>query len=221
MRKNGIAVGPPAARAAPALRDAARTAAAVRLEESVKMANRDGELFEFNVFAATLGHSAGTYSSVEDQDDRRPGQVHVRHDREARRRAARVGHGQHVRPGDGQGRPAPQVQRAYEFAKAAGFELKLCRPRSPQTKGKVESSNRFLSRLMAYQGDFDGWDDIDEIVARIEDASNSEPNETTGLPPSALFMEEKDALLPVGNLRALPRRWATWCAWPGCRPRCW
>lgn len=56
---------------------------------------------------------------------------------------------------------------------------------------------------MAYQGDFDGWDDIDEIVARIEDASNSEPNETTGLPPSALFMEEKDALLPVGNLRAL------------------
>lgn len=26
-------------------------------KESVKMANRDGELFEFNVFAATLGHS--------------------------------------------------------------------------------------------------------------------------------------------------------------------
>ena len=89
------------------------------------------------------------------------------------------------------------------IAKAAGFELKLCRPRSPQTKGKVEASNRFLSRLAAYQGDFDGWDDIDEIIARIEDASNSEPNETTGLPPSALFMEEKDALLPVGNLRAL------------------
>lgn len=40
-------------------------------------------------------------------------------------------------------------------------------------------------------------------VWRLEDASNSEPNETTGLPPSALFMEEKDALLPVGNLRAL------------------
>ena len=56
---------------------------------------------------------------------------------------------------------------------------------------------------MAYQSDFDGWDDINGIIARIEDRSNSEPNETTGLPPSALFMEEKDALLPVGNLRAL------------------
>ena len=34
----------------------------------------------------------------------------------------------------------------------AGFELKLCRPRSPQTKGKVESSNRFLSRLCGLSG---------------------------------------------------------------------
>lgn len=114
-----------------------------------------------------------------------------------------------------------KVQRAYEFAKAAGFELKLCRPRSPQTKGKVESSNRFLSRLMAYQGDFDGWDDIDEIVARIEDASNSEPNETTGLPPSALSWRRRTRCCPSATCAPSRRRWATWCAWPGCRPRCW
>ena len=94
-------------------------------------------------------------------------------------------------------------------------------PAQPQTKGKVESSNRFLSRLMAYQGDFDGWDDIDEIVARIEDASTSEPNETTGLPPSALFMEEKDALLPVGNLRALEEAMGDVVRVARCRPRCW
>ena len=155
MRKNGIAVG---ASVGPEPHPRFETPPGLQLQfdwkESVRMANRDGELFEFNVFAVKGGRRL-------------------------------------------------KVQRAYEFAKAAGFELKLCRPRSPQTKGKVESSNRFLSRLAAYQGDFDGWDDIDEIIARIEDASNSEPNETTGLPPSALFMEEKDALLPVGNLRAL------------------
>ena len=56
MRKNGIAVGSsgpephPRFETPPGLQP-------VRLEESVKMANRDGELFEFNVFAATLGHS--------------------------------------------------------------------------------------------------------------------------------------------------------------------
>ena len=168
------------------------------------MANRDGELFEFNVFAATLGHSRRHIfirSRTRTTDDlvrcmyatiARLGGVPREWVTDNMSALVTVKGGRRLK-----------VQRAYEFAKAAGFELKLCRPRSPQTKGKVESSNRFLSRLMAYQGDFDGWGDIDEIIARIEDASNSEPNETTGLPPSALFMEEKDALRPVGNLRAL------------------
>lgn len=168
------------------------------------MANRDGELFEFNVFAATLGHSRRHVfirSRTRTTDDlvrcmyatiARLGGVPREWVTDNMSALVTIKGGRRLK-----------VQRAYEFARAAGFELKLCRPRSPQTKGKVESSNRFLSRLMAYQGDFDGWDDIDEIIARIEDASNSEPNETTGLPPSVLFMEEKDALPPVGNLRAL------------------
>lgn len=223
MRKNGIAVG---ASVGPEPHPRFETPPGLQLQfdwkESVRMANRDGELFEFNVFAATLGHSRRHIfirSGTRTTDDlvrcmyatiARLGGVPREWVTDNMSALVTVKGGRRLK-----------VQRAYEFAKAAGFELKLCRPRSPQTKGKVESSNRFLSRLAAYQGDFDGWDDIDEIIARIEDASNSEPNETTGLPPSALFMEEKDALLPVGNLRASRRRWATWCAWPGCRPRCW
>ena len=50
--------------------------------------------------------------------------------------------------------------RQLPLAKEAGFEIKMCKVRSPQTKGKVESSNRFLSRLMAYQGDFEGEDEL-------------------------------------------------------------
>ena len=205
MRKNGIAVG---ASGGPEPHPRFETPPGLQLQfdwkESVKMANRDGELFEFNVFAATLGHSRRHVfirSRTRTTDDL----VRCMY-----ATIARLGGVPREWVTDNmsalvtiKGGRRHKVQRAYEFAKAAGFELKLCRPRSPQTKGKVESSNRFLSRLMAYQGDFDGWEDIDEIVARIEDASNSEPNETTGLPPSALFMEEKDALLPVGNLRAL------------------
>ena len=67
----------------------------------------------------------------------------------------------------------------------------------------MESSNRFLSRLMAYQGDFEGEDELVEIIARIEGRCNAEANETTGMPPSVLFMDEKEALRPVGNMRLL------------------
>ena len=43
------------------------------------------------------------------------------------------------------------------------------------------------------------------IIARIEARSNAEPNETTGLPPAALFMREKEYLRPVGNVALLER----------------
>ena len=76
-------------------------------------------------------------------------------------------------------------------------------PGTPETKGKDESANRFLSRLRAYEGEFTGWEGLLECVARIELRSNEEPNETTGLPPNALFMREKESLRPIGNARLL------------------
>ena len=38
-----------------------------------------------------------------------------------------------------------RVERAWRFADEAGFRLVLCAPRSPETKDKDESANRFLS----------------------------------------------------------------------------
>ena len=102
-----------------------------------------------------------------------------------------------------QGGRRVRVERAFSFARDAGFEIKLCRRRSPETKGKVESSNRFLSRLRPYEGEFEGEDGLVGAIARIEQRCNDEVNETTGMPPSALFMEEKDALRPIGNRRLL------------------
>ena len=93
--------------------------------------------------------------------------------------------------------------RVSRFAREAGFELQLCGTRTPQTKGKDESANRFLSRLLAYDGDFVGLEGLLEAVARIESRSNSEPNETTGLPPAALFLREKEHLRPIGNVALL------------------
>lgn len=96
-----------------------------------------------------------------------------------------------------------RVERARRFAEEAGLRLVLCRPGSPETKGKDESANRFLSRLRAYEVEFTGWEGLCERVARIERRSNQEPNGTTGLPPDALFMREKEALRPIGNMRLL------------------
>jgi transposase len=87
-----------------------------------------------------------------------------------------------------------RVARAFSFAERMGFRIVLCAPRTPQTKGKDESANRFVDRLLAYDGDVGGWGDVDAAIARIEARSNEEANQDTGLPPCALFLREKDAL---------------------------
>ena len=76
----------------------------------------------------------------------------------------------------------------------------LCAARSPRTKRKDESTNRFLSRLSAYERGFSGWEGLRARIARIEARANEAPNATTG---PALFMREKESLRPVGNMALL------------------
>ena len=205
MRVNGIAIGPlggsephPRFETPPGLQ------LQFDWKESIRMADRNGELFEFNVFAATLCWSRRhifIYSPRRGTDDlircmyltvARLGGVPAEWLTDNMSALVVV-----------QGGKRRRVARVFEFAKDAGFEIKLCKVRTPQTKGKVESANRFLSRLMAYQGDFEGEEELVGIIARIEERCNAEANETTGMPPSVLFMDEKEALRPIGNMRAL------------------
>jgi len=205
MRSNGIVIGPPGG---PEPHPRFETPPGLQLQfdwkESLSLADRNGEVFEFNVFAATLGWSRRhvfIYSRTRGTDDlircmyltiMRLGGVPAEWLTDNMSALVTIRNGRRHR-----------VERAFGFARDAGFEIKMCKVRSPQTKGKVESSNRFLSRLAAYQGDFEGEEELVGIIARIEERCNAEANETTGMPPSALFMREKEALRPIGNARML------------------
>lgn len=205
MRANGIAIGPPGdSEPHPRFETPPGLQLQFDWKEPIRMADRNGELFEFNVFAATLCWSRRhifIYSPRRGTDDlircmyltvARLGGVPAEWLTDNMSALVVV-----------QGGKRRRVARVFEFAKDAGFEIKLCKVRTPQTKGKVESANRFLSRLMAYQGDFEGEEELVGIIARIEERCNAEANETTGMPPSVLFMDEKEALRPIGNMRAL------------------
>lgn len=205
MRANGIMVGPPGgAEPHPRFETPPGLQLQFDWKESIRMADRDGVLHEFNVFSATLGFSRRhvfIYSRTRTTDDLvrcmymtivKLGGIPSEWITDNMSALVTVQNGRRAR-----------AERVYSFARDAGFSIKTCRRSTPETKGKVESSNRFLNRLAAYQGDFAGEDELVAIIARIEQRCNDEVNETTGMPPSALFMQEKDALRPVGNRRAL------------------
>ena len=173
-------------------------------KEDLEMVDVNGEVFEFNVFSAVLGFSRAhrfIYSRTRTEDDLlacllatfvRFGGIPEEAITDNMSALVTFAGGKRVRS-----------ERAWRFAREAGFELKLCRVSTPQTKGKDESSNRFVNRLLAYDRDFEGEQGLINAIARIEARSNAEPNDTTGLPPAVLFMKEKEHLRPIGNLRAL------------------
>lgn len=162
-------------------------------KEDIRMHDVDGVLYEFNVFSATLGYSRlhrYRYSVTKTTDDLLGCMLSVM--------VANGGTTDKCMTDNMSalviisGGKRKKVERAWRFAAEAGFDLEICAVRTPETKGKDESANRFLNRLKVYDGDFRGEDELVAIIERIEHRCNAEPNETTGLPPAVLFMKEKE-----------------------------
>lgn len=173
-------------------------------KEDLTMVDANGEVFEFNVFSATLSASRMhrfIYSRTRTEEDTllcltatftRFGGVTDECLTDNMSSLVTISRGKR------------RVHaKTLRYAREAGFDLQFCRSRTPQTKGKDESANRFLNRLSVYEGDFIGEEGLIEAIANIEARSNEEPCETTGLPPAVLFMREKEFLRPIGNLALL------------------
>lgn len=168
-------------------------------KERLLLHGRGGEEYRFNVWSATLGWSRRhvfVRSNTLTTDDfeacawetcRRLGGVPPEWLTDNMSALVTVG-------ADGR---RHRVERAFGFARRMGFEIVLCGVRTPQTKGKDESANRFLNRLLAYDGEVGGWDDVDRAIARVEARSNEEANQETGAPPDLLFLREKELLGPL------------------------
>ncbi len=83
------------------------------------------------------------------------------------------------------------------FASDFGFNISLCKPRHSFTKGKVESSNKFIEWILAYNNEFETEEDLVKILKNINIKVNQSINQTTGLPPILLFQKEKEYLQPL------------------------
>ena len=171
MRRNGIECGRPPEGPEPHPRFETAPGEQMQFDwkESLRMADAEGEVFEFNVFSATLGYSRlhrFVYSRTRTEDDVMACLLAVMAANGGTARTLVTDNMSSIVSSSASGRRVSA--RFARFAAAAGFELELARPRSPQTKGKVESSNRFLSRLAVYEGDFRGEEGLVAAIARIE-----------------------------------------------------
>ena len=80
------------------------------------------------------------------------------------------------------------------FAKDFNFKIKLCKPRHPFTKGKVEVLNKFLAWIYPYEGEFETEEELIAILEKINAKVIRRTCDETGVPPLLLFQKEKEYL---------------------------
>lgn len=85
-----------------------------------------------------------------------------------------------------------------QYSKDAMFTIFTCRPYRPRTKGKVETLAKVMNRLKAFDNEFEDWNDLDDIVkSLLYELNNVEKSQATNQIPVKLFQKEKEYLKPV------------------------
>ena len=88
-----------------------------------------------------------------------------------------------------------------QFMKDINVQLKLCKIRTPRTKGKVEVSNKYAEWLKPYEGMFETENDLYIAIPAILNQCNNQINSETKIPPYILFnKKEKNALRPLPSI---------------------
>lgn len=167
-------------------------------KENISMISKYGEVFEFNIFTSTLGYSRlhnFVYSKSKSREDVERCLISTFKYINGVPKHILADNMRSIVDLDCNKRKINY--EFYQFAKDMGFLIKLCQPRTPQTKGKDETANKFMAWLIPYNHEFENEDDLIRIINNIRDKVNSSIHQTTNMPPILLFEKEKEALLPL------------------------
>ena len=178
LRPKTAAKGHPRYETAPGIQ------AQVDWKEDIKIANCYGEIFTFQVFDYKLGYSR--YPIFIDcliASFKATGGVP---------REILFDNMSSVVDRDGNRRNISNRMKA--FAKDFNFKIKLCKPRHPFTKGKVEVLNKFLAWIYPYEGEFETEEELIAILEKINAKVIRRTCDETGVPPLLLFQKEKEYL---------------------------
>jgi len=181
--------------------------AQVDWKENFKIFNRQGELFEINLFLIVLGYSRAKYVKL--TVDRRQKTLF-----EAMYNAFEFfgGISKEILF-DNMSTVVDRSKTTFKnisinktfdkFSKDAGFNVVTCRPYRPQTKGKVEALAKLVDRLIPYNGEFDTFEELEDIVNEFNKDINNEISKATGERPIDRLKIEKEHLLPLNSLDIL------------------
>ena len=174
--------------------------AQVDWKEDIKLVSKYGEEFVFNVFNYKLGYSRYCYfeyRKTKTQQDLNECLINAFKATGGVPDEILFDNMRTIVEISNEGRKINNKIKA--FADDFGFKIRLCKPRHSYTKGKVESSNKFIDWLLPYDGEFEDEKDLIRIIDKINKKVNQSMNQSTGIQPIILLQKEKEYLSPLPN----------------------
>lgn len=170
-------------------------------KEGCKTHSKDGTLYEYNVFSATLGYSREhifIYSRSRTSEDFMRCLIDTFKRLGGKTKIVKTDNmSAIVSFNNGERKVHPVIKSFFDDL---GVKLELCDVRTPETKGKCESANRFVNWIKAFDYQISDEEELISIIEnQITAQCNSIVNQSTGIPPAKLFLKEKDKLQPLGN----------------------
>lgn len=164
--------------------------------ESIKMINKYGEEFEFNVFSAELSYSRMhyfNYSKYKTREDVLNNLILTfKYYGGITEEVLTDNMSSIVNTNENK-----FCKEFKTFAKDMGINVQKCKVRHPFTKGKVEVRNKFIKWLIPYNYEFETEEDIAKIIQKINIEVNNRINDTTNMKPVLLYQKEKEYLKPL------------------------
>ncbi|MCT4599044.1 MAG: hypothetical protein N4A50_14340 [Vallitalea sp.] len=138
-------------------------------KEDIKMVSKYGEIFEFNIFSSILSNSRKhifQYSKTRTREDVIRCLADTFKELDGVPKICLTDNMSSI---VSKGAFCDQFKI---FAKDFRFIPQKCKSYSPETKGKVESKNRFLNWLKPYNEEFETEEDLIRIIKKIEHIAN-------------------------------------------------
>ena len=167
-------------------------------KEDLKMISKHGEIFEFNIFSATLGASrlhVFLYSKNKTRIDVQRCLVKT---------FEYIGGVPEELLTDNMSSIVDTKTKNFRkefiaFVNDMNTKAKKCKVRHPYTKGKDESANRFMSWLIPYNNEFEDEEELIKIIEEINKKVNRQINSSIGTTPIMLYQKEKEYLQSLPN----------------------
>lgn len=168
--------------------------------EDISLTSINGEIFQFNLFSATLGYSRYhyfEYTEFKQESDFKRCLVHFFKKIGGKTKTVLTDNMTAIVNVNTKKKTIhPSI---YQFFNDLGVKLMLCKVRTPETKGKDETSNKLAQWLYAYDGKIKDKNHLLQLIDRLKIDINKQKNTSTNTPPILLFAKEKEYLIPLPN----------------------